>query len=122
MTSCQMVRRECNKQKSLMKFNRGRVLVRRCRSCYALSDRVSVFRRKYSGIELNSCQCTDCPHDDIGQDKRLLRLRDDGLLACLGCCRYKKEEVVINYIVIKCVSTLRVAAVFTVLAIIIATK
>ena len=93
MTSCKMVCRECNEQKGLVEFYQGgNRLVRRCRSCYALSERVSVFRRKNCGIELSRCQCDDCPHDDIGQDKRLLRLRDDGLVACLGCCRYKKRR------------------------------
>ena len=32
----------------------------------------------------------DCPGGNIGHDKRLLRLRNDGKVTCIGCLRCKK--------------------------------
>ncbi len=93
MAQCQKICRTCHETKPLFHFFQGRKrFVQRCKECYYVYERQSSFSRNNCGLQLQKCQCIDCPDTDIASDKRLLRLRDDGIIACLGCCRFKKRK------------------------------
>ena len=91
MATCKMICRECTQSKNLSEFMVTSRLVHRCKSCISMNERLNKFRLR-TGIELTYCQDACCPDECFGKDKRILRLRDDGKIACLGCLRHKKRR------------------------------
>ena len=92
MASCIMTCRQCKQEKSLVEFiSSNSRLVYRCKNCISINERIEKFQ-KVNCVELSCCQNESCPSKEIGSDVRLLRFRDDGKVACLGCCRFKNRR------------------------------
>ena len=88
-----MICRQCGQTRKLTDFiSSNSRLLYRCKKCIAYNERIDKFQ-KNNCIEMNCCQDLSCPDKYIiGSDIRLLRFRDDGRVACLGCCRFKNRR------------------------------
>lgn len=89
MSFCFMTCRICMRSKQLSEFiSSDSRLLYRCKTCILIQERQNRFVH-LNIPRISRCQNANCPDGDIGTDLRLLKLRDDGKIVCMGCYRSK---------------------------------
>mgnify|MGYP001245335296 CR=1 FL=1 len=91
MSSCTKICIKCEREKPLVDYYISNKISNKCKECKLILEKT---RRLYKQklFIVTDCQCQDCVSGDLGKEKHLLRLRDDGIVVCLGCFRNKKRK------------------------------
>ena len=92
MSFCFMTCRICMRSKHLSEFiSTDARLLYRCKTCILIQERQNRFTH-LNIPRVSKCENQQCPGGPIGTDLRLLKLRDDGKIVCMGCYRSKMRS------------------------------
>tara|TARA_B100001287_G_scaffold85691_1_gene71589 strand:+ start:3645 stop:4172 length:528 start_codon:yes stop_codon:yes gene_type:complete len=81
---------KCEDTMDVKNFISGKSKFTTCKHCRYKHNQKYKFKKIYN-LDITTCG-GDCPDDGFATSIYLQRIRDDGIIACLGCKRKKKRQ------------------------------